>query len=290
MMKKIVSGAVFLLITFSYFLVQAINFKVEKSTFVYKTIDGVKLEMVMYKPETELKQLPAIVFFFGGGWINGDPTQFQHQAEYFASRGMVAFCADYRTQSKHGTTPFESVKDARSAIRYLKLHGKELNIDTAKIVASGGSAGGHLALCTALIDDINEKGDEMSVSPVPFALVLFNPVVDTGKKGYSKGIPQGREFEISPVHHITDHVPPVLIMHGNEDETVVPENVIRFNYLMKQRSNKSTLELYKKQDHGFFNYNVSLKYFRKTLLRSEEFLENFNLLKGESWVKKYPKS
>lgn len=269
--------------------VYPIGFKVEKSEFVYKTINGVKLEMVMYKPENYMGNLPAIVFFFGGGWVNGSPSQFEYQAKYLASRGMVAFCADYRTYSKYGTTPFESVKDARSAIRYLKLHASELNIDANRIVAAGGSAGGHLAACTAVIDDLNEDTDDMSVSAMPFALVLFNPVVDTGKKGYGQEKLAGREFEISPVHHITSGVPTTLIMHGKADTTVPYENVVRFDYLMKQQGNKSELEGYKKQGHGFFNYNKNPKYFKKTLLRTESFLVENRLLSGESWAGQYCK-
>jgi acetyl esterase/lipase len=265
----------------------SLNFRVEKSSFVYKKMDGLELEMVMYKPETQLKNLPAIVFFFGGGWVSGNPSQFEYQAEYLASRGIVAFCADYRTQSKHGTTPFESVKDARSAIRYLKLHGSELNIDTARIVAAGGSAGGHLAACTAVIKNVNESTDDLSVSAKPFALVLFNPVVDTGKKGYGQEKLAGREFELSPVHHITAGVPPTLILHGKADTTVPYENVLRFNYLMKQQGNESDLEGYKKQGHGFFNYKKSPKYFKKTLLRTESFLVEKRLLTGESWVTQF---
>jgi acetyl esterase/lipase len=77
------------------------------------------------------------------------------QAEYLATRGIIAFCPDYRVKSRNATTPFESVMDAKSAMRYLKSHGSELGIDTSRIVASGGSAGGHLAACTAVIDNIN---------------------------------------------------------------------------------------------------------------------------------------
>src|SRR5687767_4892372 len=44
---------------------------------------------------------PAIVFFFGGGWKKGSHLQFAPQAEYFASRGLVAACADYRILNKH---------------------------------------------------------------------------------------------------------------------------------------------------------------------------------------------
>jgi len=58
---------------------------------------------------------------------------------------------------------------------------------------------------------------------------------------------------------------------------------------MKQAGNKCVLKGYKKQTHGFFNYGKKPKYFKKTLRKTEKFLEDFNLLRGESWLKKYCK-
>lgn len=288
-MKRSFLSLFFLLVFLGSQLV-AQNYKVEKSGFIYKTVDGVKLSMTMYKPVVSSSvKLPAIVFFFGGGWVNGDPSQFQLQAEYLASRGIVAFCPDYRTKSRNSTTPFESVKDAKSAIRYLKINSNELGIDGNKIVASGGSAGGHLAACAAVIDNVNENTDDLTVTSVPMAMVLFNPVVDTGKKGYGQEKLAGREFELSPVHHITPNVPVTLIMHGRADTTVPYENVHRFNYLMKQQGNRCTLIGYKKQGHGFFNFDKSPKYFKKTLAQTEAFLDENNLLRGESWLSEYCK-
>ncbi len=268
--------------------VKAQQFTFEKKSLVYKQVNGHSLEMVMYIPDiAPVQKLPAIVFFFGGGWEKGDPSHFAMQAEYFASRGMVAVCPDYRVKSRHNSTPFESVKDARSALRFLKMNGTELGIDTGRIVASGGSAGGHLALCTAVLSDVNEKTDNLAFSPVPYAMVLFNPVVDTGKNGYGQDKLEGREFQISPVHNIKPGMPPVLIMHGKADKTVPYENVVRFKHVMKQEDNHCVLKGYAKQDHGFFNYRKSSRNFKKTLQKSEIFLEKLDLLRGTSWINKY---
>lgn len=269
-------------------LLNAKGFEVKKNELIYKEINGDELKMVVYRPviKTNLK-LPAIVFYFGGGWVSGNPGHFSSQAEYLASRGMVAICPDYRTKSRHGTTPFESVKDAKSAMRYLKTNGTEMSIDTSRIVAAGGSAGGHLAACTALIENVNESTDDFSVSPVPYALVLFNPVVDTGKRGYGQEKLKGREFEISPVHHVKPGAPPTLIMHGKADKTVPYENVERFRDVMKQEGNKCFLKGYRKQHHGFFNFTSKPRFFKKTLQQTESFLEDFNLLKGESRIRSY---
>ena len=65
------------------------------------------------------------MFFFGGAWAQGMVTQFTPQARHFAERGMVAIVADYRVFRRHGTTAFEAMADARSAIRWVRvLHGK----------------------------------------------------------------------------------------------------------------------------------------------------------------------
>jgi acetyl esterase/lipase len=264
--------------------------KFTTSKFVYKTVDGHALEMTLYKPVlSSAMNLPALVFFFGGGWVSGSPEHFKLQAEYFASRGMIVICPDYRVKSRQGTTPFEAVKDALSSIRYLRSNSSELGIDSDKIVVAGGSAGGHLAACTALFENYSDAGDDLSVSTKPLALVLFNPVVDTGKRGYGTEKMEGHEFEISPVHHIVAGMAPTLIMHGKEDVTVPYENVERFTCLMKQIGNKCELKGYKNQTHGFFNYSRSPKFFKKTLLETERFLEKFNLLRGESWVNQYCK-
>ncbi|MCE9565111.1 MAG: alpha/beta hydrolase [Planctomycetes bacterium] len=83
---------------------------------------------------------PVIVFFLG--WKTGSYTQFVPQAEYFASRGIVANSADYRIESKHKTKPDAAVEDAKIAIRWVRANAAKLGIDPDKVIASGGSAAG----------------------------------------------------------------------------------------------------------------------------------------------------
>ena len=120
---------------------------------VYKEIDGYLLKLSFYYPDTfkKGKKYPTMIFFFGGGWTGGSTAQFEDQAKYFASRGLITVLADYRVKNRHNTTPFESVKDAKSAMRYLRIHAKEYGIHPNKIIASGGSAGGHLAAATTML-------------------------------------------------------------------------------------------------------------------------------------------
>lgn len=126
------------LFTFSI-LSSAVSYA-QDQTIIYKKVDTVSLSMNIYYPDDEelFGALPAMVFFFGGGWKGGDIKQFDPQALYFSKRGIVCIVADYRVSSRHGTTPFESLKDAKSAIRYVRSHAGELRIDPDKIIAAGG--------------------------------------------------------------------------------------------------------------------------------------------------------
>ncbi len=131
--------------------IQIVNQETTKA-FTYTKTKQADLEMVVHYPPgwKETDKRPGIVFFFGGGWENGTIKAFEPQAKYLASRGMVAARADYRVKSRHGVTPKECVDDARSAIRWIRQNAGKLGVDPDKIVASGGSAGGHIAACTTL--------------------------------------------------------------------------------------------------------------------------------------------
>jgi len=222
----------------------------------YKTVGGVELKLHIFQPDGHqaTDKRPAIVFFFGGGWTGGTPKQFYEQARFLADRGMVAISAEYRIKSKHKTTPFECVQDGKSAIRWVRSHAGELGIDPNRIVASGGSAGGHVAACTGTIEGHEEEGEDVKVSSVPNAMILYNPVVDTTEKGLGVDrVGQDRKTEISPCHHVRAGLAPTLILHGTADKTVPFENAERFTKLMKEAGNRCELESFEGQGHGFFN-------------------------------------
>ena len=130
---------------------------------------GKPLHLHIFRPEESAgSSLPCIVFFFGGGWRGGTPKQFFQQADYFRRRGIVAISAEYRTKSSHGTTPQDCVADGKSAVRWIRKNASKLGVDPDRIIASGGSAGGHVAACTGVIDGFEDPGDDdlsMSVAP-----------------------------------------------------------------------------------------------------------------------------
>ena len=120
--------------------------------------------------------------------------------------------------------PFAAVMDAKSAIRWLRKYAADYNIDTNKIVASGNSAGGHLALCTALVKNWNEKTDDLGFSPVPNVLLINSGVYDLTDRNTAwirKDI-KDKDLvkEISLDFLIKKNMPPTLIIHGTDDQSV----------------------------------------------------------------------
>lgn len=250
----------------------------------YKTVDKATLVMDVYSPRDASGPRPVIVFFFGGGWVGGSPRQFYPHCEYLASRGMVAISAEYRVKNRHGTSPFECVEDGKSAIRYVREHAKELGIDPRKVVAGGGSAGGHVAACTGVVTGLDRQDENLKISSVPDAMVLFNPVLDTTFRGYGAKRFKGRETEISPVHHIRKGLPPTIIFHGQADTTVPIENAERYTKLATEAGNVCKLVSYKGKKHGFFNYGRRGNEFRSTVIATDKFLASLKYITGEPTV------
>ncbi len=262
-------------------------------TLVYKYLRGGELKLYVFYPQgvkpsaaelsTGALKRTAVVHFFGGGWTGGTPKQFYEQCAFYAAHGMVAITADYRVKSRAHTTPFECVNDGKSVIRWVRSHAATLGIDPDRIVASGGSAGGHVAVCTALIPGHDDISDDWAVSCVPDALILFNPVLDTTAAGYGSGKVKGRETEISPNHHITEGLPPTILFHGTDDHTVPFANAAFFAKTMRAKGNACTLFPIKGADHGFFNAH-SFKasndntHFDFTMTKALQFLEGLNFV------------
>ncbi|MFA7257277.1 MAG: alpha/beta hydrolase fold domain-containing protein [Kiritimatiellales bacterium] len=252
----------------------------------YKQFGDLTLTLHVFNPPGHKAgdKTPAIVFFFGGGWVNGQPSQFYQQSAYLASRGMVAICADYRTRSKYQTPPADCVKDGKSAMRWVRSHATELGIDPNKLAAGGGSAGGHVAAATAIVKGFNEDGEDTSVSCRPDALVLFNPVIDNGPTGYGYERVEACWPAFSPIENIdkANPPPPTIFQIGTEDKLIPVATAERYKKLTEDAGVRCELRLYEGQPHGFFN---KAKY-NETLLEVDKFLTSLGYLKGSPTLTK----
>ncbi len=252
----------------------------------YKATAQGELYLYVFRPQGDRQEKrPAAVFFFGGAWNGGTPKQFEEHASYLASRGMVGIVADYRVKSRQGTSPFECVKDGKSAIRWVRGHAAELGIDPNRIAAGGGSAGGHVAAATGTVPGLEEKGEDTNTSCRPNALLLFNPVFDNGPKGFGHERVKDRFKEISPIHNIHKGTPPTIVFLGTKDTLIPVATAEKYNRLMAAVGSRCDLHLYEGQPHGFFNRNRSEEHFLKTVTEMDRFLESLGYINGDPTIK-----
>ena len=205
--------------------------------YLYKKTAQEDLYLYLLRPEGKpTKALPAIVYFSGGGWVDGNVAPQIPNAAWFRDQGIVGVTADYRVKNRHGTSPLECIADAKSAVRYVRAHAKELGINPDKIIVAGGSAGGHIAACT-MLDGGDEPSEDLTISSKANALVLHNPVLGEGF---------GTTFfaehpEFSPILGIKQGWPPTILSCGTEDQTTPIAVAEKFTHLMKEAGNTCEL-------------------------------------------------
>lgn len=276
-MKVISYSTLIVLLLFSYSIVSAQSrsyppvIKTASDSVTYKVVDDFELKLWIFNPprHQDSDTAAAIVFFFGGGWDHGSPSQLVKQCEYLAARGMVAITADYRVRSRNGVTMDKCVSDAKSSIRWVREHSREYGIDPDRIAACGGSAGGHLAAATALLPKFDEPNENLKISSKPNALVLFNPALyfetqEEGEASDSEGrspnpVDRYGDFtaeDLSPYHHIKKGAPPTIVLSGSEDFLITEETINMFGGKMKEVGSKCTFVIYQGEPHGFFNWGM----------------------------------
>ena len=249
-------------------------------TVVYKEVDGRELVLNIFEPEgwKATDKRPCFHIIHGGGWQGMEPRRMYPFAADFAKRhGMVGISVQYRLyQPDKSVTVFDCVKDARSSVRYVRAHAAELGIDPDRIVVSGGSAGGHLAVATAMFDEVNEDSDDLSVSCAPNALVLLFPVIDTSAEGYGQAKIGERWEELSPVHHVRKGLPPTITFHGTGDVTTPFKGAKSFHEQMLALGNRSELVVNEGGVHGYLIRTEPL--YEMALEKSAAFLKEVGML------------
>ena len=249
-------------------------------TLIYKKTENRELKLLVDKPANwkAAGKSPAIVFFFGGGWVSGTVEQFRKQSAYLASRGMVGVRVEYRVIPKgEKGPPVLCCADAKSAMRYVRMHAAELGIDPNRIAGAGGSAGGHLAAFAAMVDGSDDPKDDLSVSCKPDALVLFNPVFNNGPGEWGHQRVGSKYKQYSPAHNITSKSPPTIVFLGDKDDLIPVKIVKEFEAEMKKAGVRCDTHIYPNAGHGFFNKEP---YFGKTLTEADKFLASLGWIEG----------
>lgn len=247
------------------------------SEVVYKKAGGGDLKFHMFEPvmdfpgeDDDRGKRGAVIFFHGGSWNGGGADRFYNQCKYLARRGALAISADYRlAAADQKPTPddvINAVKDARSAVRYLRKNAKYFGIDPNKIAVGGSSAGGHAALATLFAGGTDEKGDDLSVSPKPNAIALLCPVFafdfpilqeTFGAEGVAALKPVSPEEILKGA--AVEKRPPMIWFHGGADASVPYDRAEKF--IAAYRKSGGTVSFVGLPDlgHEFYHFGVPLE-------------------------------
>ncbi len=196
------------------------------------------------------KPRPAVVVIHGGGWLEGDKSSFASRKygvpgniEEFADLGFVAVTINYRLS---GEAPYPAaLDDCRCAVRWLRAHAKEYNVDPEHIGAYGNSAGGHLALLLAVAKEEPLNADapyakesgrvQAAVSdsgPLDLLYQFRQKRLQRVVNDFLGGPPEGERAEVyrraSPSCQIGPDTPPLLLIYGGADEQVPVESADEF--------------------------------------------------------------
>jgi acetyl esterase/lipase len=196
---------------------------------VYRTVDGVSLKLDLYIPY-DGKPGPTMLYIHGGGWQTGSKEQYVLWYLPYLQMGFRVAAVQYRLSGVAAAPA--AVEDCRCAFRWVARHGAKYGIDPSRLVITGGSAGGHLALLTAMLDESFDGGCG-DVGPAPKALAVVNYYGATDMEQllaedrtylhkWFRGPGDAKQLarRISPQTWVRAGVPPVLTLHGTADGSI----------------------------------------------------------------------
>ena len=202
---------------------------------VFASTDGYKLTLDVYRPGYEHDPVPGVLVVHGGTWQNGDNSEGIALNAYLAARDHVVISMNYRLAPEW---PFPAARDdLLAAIAYVKTYASELGVDPTRLALLGRSAGGQLALLAAYTArDPGIRGVISMYGPTDLKFGYENPAPiglrDTRAvlESYLGGAPAAAEdayFTASPINFVTAASPPTLLIHGERDGVVLPEESAR---------------------------------------------------------------
>jgi acetyl esterase/lipase len=266
----------------------------------YATANNTALKLDLYLPHKRSAPVPTLIFFHGGGWVAGRKESEAFHLLPYLSMGWAVINVEYRLAS-NSLAP-AAVEDCRCALRWAAYHAREYSLDTSKIVLTGPSAGGHLALITGMLppqsvfdrqcptDDSTRwtQGAEPQVKVA--AIVNWFGITDVAEltdgpnaKHYAiewfGSLPNRAELarQVSPVSYVRAGLPPIISIHGDADDIVPYSQAVRLHAALDKAGVPNRLVTIRGGKHDGFN--------RQELLSSyaaiREFLRKNNVLKPE---------
>jgi len=264
----------------------------------YSTANNTGNKLDLYLPRNHSAPLPTLMLFHGGGWVAGEKERNVFQLLPYLSLGWAVINVEYRL-ANNSPAP-AAVEDCRCALRWVANNAKRFNFDLSKIVLTGGSAGGHLALITGMLpagsifdrqcptegDARWRNGDEPEVKVA--AIINWYGITDVADmvegpnaKHYAIewfGSMENRmelAKQISPITYVRAGLPLIISIHGDEDDIAPYLNVVQFHKELDKVGVPNKLITIHGARHDGFNRQALIDSFAEI----RELLRKHNILK-----------
>lgn len=239
----------------------------------YAVVDGHSLKLDLYPtstPAAEVASAPLIVWVHGGAWRAGSKTDVPHAR--LTGLGYAVASVDYRL-SPVAKFPAQ-IHDIKGAIRYLRAKAELYGYDAKKFIIAGSSAGGHLAALVGVSNGVKElegtvggnADRESDVQAIvsyygasnlmtilaqskPVGLRMRPPALQLLLGGQPDDVPELAKLA-SPVAHVDAKDPPLLLIHGEADPQMPPEQSEELAEAYRKLKRPVTLELIPDAVHG----------------------------------------
>ncbi|WP_232823431.1 alpha/beta hydrolase [Dyella sp. C9] len=237
------------------------------------------LALDTYAP-AHAEHAPVVVFFYGGSWTHGERAWYRFVGTALAARGVVVVIPDYRKVPGVRLDGF--MQDAASAVAWAHDHAAELGGAPDDVFVMGHSAGGQIA--ALLATDPSWLGLH-GLRPAELAGFIglagcyaFVPITDARdqdmRDAFGNSVAQQRRAE--PVSHVRGAEPPMLLLHGIDDDEVPPSNAIALDQALRSHGEDVTLRLYPGLGHEslLFGFSRPLRGDAPTLLDVLDFIQD----------------
>jgi acetyl esterase/lipase len=233
---------------------------------VYDEVDGEPLRYDLYRPRGVRNLAPGVVFFHGGGWAYGDPSQAAGNGLHFARAGIATVSLSYRLAPAHRFPA--QLDDVRRGLRYVRRNAETLGIDPARLVLLGLSAGAHLVMLAHLARGVNALAPALPPDLAATPEDVLAVIAHYGPYDLSRRRPVGGWDPIgdllgeraddpawvrlaSPVQHAARAAAPVLLIHGTADDVVSCRESERMHAALRAAGKTSDLLLLQGAPHAF---------------------------------------
>ncbi len=266
----------------------------------YSIANNTDLKLDLYLPRNRSVPLATLMLFHGGGWVDGQKERNVMQLLPYLSMGWAVINVEYRL-ARNSLAP-AAVEDCRCALRWVTYHAKDYNLDTSKIVLTGGSAGGHLALITGMLpaqsafdrqcptDSSTRWREGTEPQSKVAAIVNWYGITDVAElldgenaKHYAMewlgSLSNRAELarQVSPINYVRAGLPPIITIHGDGDDIAPYSQAVRLHAALDKAGVANQLVTIRGAKHGGFNRQQLVSSFATI----REFLRKQKLLQTE---------